>query len=499
MDDNYNGSMDTVGKRPRGWLRSTALALVVVTPALAQQAAPSPTDPASAAAVSPDPAPPAAAPAPFQAVINDPALAPVARPRTELRSWQEAKDLLETRSTDLRSAVAGVQRAEGRSRQALAGLLPTGRVQGGVGYDLVNPEVPALGAVGAGGATIAVAQQKVQATIPVGGIALNASLPVVDIASWMNLGSAHDGEESAHFTEADVRRRVVQSLSRTIVSVVAAERAADLNRQGLRLALERAALTTRLEQLGAATVLDVVRIEQDVEVARTSLISGDEQLFRAREALGQLLGFEGQAGVATDFDVKGLVADIKGDGCTEITAEQRDDIAAAQKQVDLSIASRNQSLWGYAPRLDVTTSAAALTATPGPLALGTWSIGAVVSLPLWEGGLREGQVDERNAAIRQAEESAEATRRAADIDVTRAGRYEGTARSLYETSVRSRELAAKADQLTRRSFEIGRVGSLELVQTANVLRQAELVLAAREFDWAQARLDSFLTAARCSK
>ncbi len=487
--------MDIAVWRPRGWFGlSMALSVVAAQPLQAHDAAPTTaTTIATEGAAAPE-----TARAPFQAVIDDPALAPAPRPAAELHSWQEARDLLESRSTDVRSAVASVQRAEGRSRQALASLLPTGRVQGGFGYDLVNPDVPALGAVGAGGATIAVAQQKVKATIPVGGIALNASVAIVDLASWMNLGSAHDGVESARFTEADVRRRVVQSLSRTLVAVVAAERTADLNREGLRLALERAALTTRLEQLGAATVLDVVRIQQDVEVARTALLGGDEQLFRSREALGQLLGFDGQAGVVAGFDVAGLVDDIQGDGCTRITAQQRDDIAAAQKQVDLAQASRNQSVWGYAPRLDLNTSAAALTTTPGPLALGTWSIGAVVSLPIWEGGLREGLVDERSAVVRQAQENAEATRRAADIDVVRSSRYEATARSLYETSVRSRALAAKADHLTRRSFEIGRVGSLELVQTANVLRQAELVLAAREFDWAQARLDSFLTAARCT-
>lgn len=490
--------------RPRRWLNwSLAVGCAVgsaAVPAFAQASAePSMTDRVNGEANAPTV--PAAEPArtPFQADIDDPALVAAPRPKTVLTSWREAKDLLASRSTDLRSAVYGVQRAEGRWRQALGGLLPTGRLNGGIGYDLVNPDVPALGVVGAGGATIAVAQQKVKATIPVGGIALNATLPVVDIASWMNLGSSNSGIESAKFTEADVRRRVVQSLSRTLVAVVAAERAADLNRVGLRLALERAALTTRLEQLGAATLLDVVRIQQDVELARSSLIAGDEQLFRSREALGQLLGFDDQAGLAGDFDVKGLIDDIKGDGCTAIDKDQRDDVAAAREQLALNEASRNQALWGYAPRLDLTTSAAALTTTPGPLSLGTWSIGAVVSLPIWEGGLREGQVDERNAAIGQAQEAAEATRRAANVDVDRAARYEGTAHALYDTSLRSRDLAAKTDQLTRRSFEIGRVGSLELVQTATVLRTAELNLAAREFDWAQARLDAFLTAARCTR
>ena len=53
------------------------------------------------------------------------------------------------------------------------------------------------------------------------------------------------------------------------------------------------------------------------------------------------------------------------------------------------------------------------------------------------------------------------------------------------------------DQLTRRSFEVGRGSSLELVQSAQALRQADVVLATREFELVQARLDSLLTEASC--
>jgi outer membrane protein TolC len=400
--------------------------------------------------------------------------------------------------------VAGVARAEGRSRQALAALLPTARAQGGVGYDVLNPQSPALGVVGAGGAAGAAAQGKLGTpTVPVVGVGVSANVPIVDLASWSGWGSANAAYDAAVFSEGDVRRRLVQSLSRLVVSVVAAERAAELNRTGLRLALERAALATRTQQLGASTLLDTVRVQQDVEVARAAVLAGDEQLFRARESLGELLGSNTQEGVAANFDVHGLTDDVR-TSCTDVHSadgsdgDARDDVRSARAQAESARKSQAQTLWGYAPRLDVVSNAAALTTRPGPVALGTWSIGAVVSLPLWEGGVREGQVTEREAIAVQAEEAATASERSAHVDLERARRAEGTARALFETAKTSRELAERADQLTRRSFEMGRVGSLDLVQSAAVLRQAELALAAREFEWAQARLDSFLAGARCS-
>src|SRR5690349_10405030 len=71
----------------------------------------------------PAPAPePLALPPPtqFQTRIDDPMLAPMPPEAQRVASWREALTLMQQRSTDLRSAQAGVARAEGRWRQALS-------------------------------------------------------------------------------------------------------------------------------------------------------------------------------------------------------------------------------------------------------------------------------------------------------------------------------------------------------------------------------------------
>jgi outer membrane protein TolC len=477
-----------------------ALALVALTPARAQSPAPpatttTPTDTATDAPA--EVIDPAAAPPPFRADVDDPLLQPVAAPKRTLQTWDEARDLLEARSTDLGLAVANLDVAEGRWRQSLAALLPNGRLQGGVGYDLINPRIPALGVTGAGAAGIAVAVGGITPTIPVAAGALTINQPLVDVGAWSGLYAASKGEDAARLSTKDARRRLTQGLATTLVAVVAAERAAELNRLGLRQALERNALTDRQNKLGVATVLDVVRIQQDVELARQSLIAGDEQLRRTRESLGQTLGEDGEVGVAASFDLGGLGDELV-ERCEVLQdGALRDDIVAARARLEAAEASRDQALWGYLPRLDLSTSAAALTTDPGPGRLATWSIGATVSIPIWEGGLREGLLRERDGVVRQAEQQQEAVRRSLVVEVSRTTRNERTAFSLFQSAKQSRDLADKADQLTRRAFELGRTGSLEVVQTAQALRQAELNLAWREYEWAQARLDALLTLARC--
>jgi outer membrane protein TolC len=434
------------------------------------------------------------APPPFQPQVDDPMLTPAPPASRQVGSWEEALGLVREHSTDLRIAEANVQRAEGRWRQALSVLLPNARVSVGAALDVLNPDTP----VGLTGVPISVQPgSDRRPTAPLGTGTMSVTQSLVDVSAWRGLASASAAEDGARASFQDVRRRLTLGLGRTLVATVAAERAAELNRVGLRRALERAALAQRSFELGAGTQLDVVRVRQDVEVARQTLISGDEQLRRAREALGLSLGFPQEVGVSPSFQLQGLVDQTRAT-CTPLKAlSERPDLEAARANVESARDSRRQASAGYLPTLGLNSAVNALTTEPGPGRVATWSIAAVLSVPLWEGGLRGGLVRERAGLERQAAETLERTRRDVEVEVARARRSVEVAGSLVKTAAESLELATKTDQLTRRAFEVGRGNSLELVQSGAALRQAELSLALREFELVQARLDAFLTEARC--
>ncbi|MFP2913748.1 TolC family protein, partial [Pyxidicoccus sp. 3LFB2] len=148
------------------------------------------------------------------------------------------------------------------------------------------------------------------------------------------------------------------------------------------------------------------------------------------------------------------------------------------------------------PTLGLSSTLFGLTTDPGFGRFVTWNVSAVLSVPLWEGGGRGGLVRERAGVETQAEAVLESARRDVELEVARARRGVEVAEALVKTAVESRDLAERTDRLTRRSFEVGRGSSLELVQSGAALRQAELNLVLREFELVQARLDAFLTEAR---
>ncbi|HEX8434388.1 TolC family protein [Archangium sp.] len=437
-------------------------------------------------------------PAPFQPHVEDAMLTPVPPAQRQVESWDEALALVRERSTDLRTAEANVQRAEGRWRQSLATLLPNVRASVGTGLDVLNPESPIL-VLGTGATGVAQGRQQdgTGPTVPLVTGAVSLSQSLVDFGAWRGLSSARASETSAVANLQDVRRRLTLGLARVLVATVAAERVAEINRVGLHQALERAALTQRTFELGASTQLDVVRVNQDVAQARGALVSGDEQLRRARETLGLSLGFDHALGVRPAFNLQGLV-EMTRKVCAPLgNVSERPDLVAARSQVEAARDSRRQASAGYLPTLGLSSSLYGFTTEPGPGRLATWNIVAVLSVPLWEGGLRGGLVSERQGLEQQAAESLERTRRDVLVEVERARRSVEVAEGLVKTAAEARALAERSDQLTRRSFEVGRGSSLELVQSGAILRQAELTLALREFELVQARLDAFLTEARC--
>ena len=228
-------------------------ALVLAYPTAASAQAP--------AASAPPTPPPSHAPAydpglPPPPVVSDPMLTPVPPPKRVLTSWAEAQELLLTRSTTWKSALDNVLVAEGQTIMAFAQYLPSlGGCAGG------------LGTGGCGNATFTHQLLTKHAAESATGLQSTTTLPVPNTLSasmtlsqdilnfqeFDQIGINELMEKVARMTVSDTKRTLDLGLATQIVSVVTAERSAEINRSGLRVALEQQDITVRKEALGAAT------------------------------------------------------------------------------------------------------------------------------------------------------------------------------------------------------------------------------------------------------
>jgi outer membrane protein TolC len=127
----------------------------------------------------------------------------------------------------------------------------------------------------------------------------------------------------------------------------------------------------------------------------------------------------------------------------------------------------------------------------------TFSIGAVLTVPIWDGGTRLGNVKSARAAEDVALQNFDGLKRAALIQIEQAQRGIEVAQSSDIVAREQRDLAAQNDQMTQTAWMHGQGTSVDLVTASEAHRQAELGLALADFNVVKARLAANLALATC--
>src|SRR5690606_20515738 len=99
--------------------------------------------------------------------------------------------------------------------------------------------------------------------------------------------------------------------------------------------LSTLSLNRRRFRLGSASAVDVLRAEQEVNLLRAQIVSADEGVRRAREALGLALGDSEPWGVTPKIKLDALARDAKGSCRVEPTVATRPDVLAARAQLEV--------------------------------------------------------------------------------------------------------------------------------------------------------------------
>jgi outer membrane protein TolC len=421
--------------------------------------------------------------------VSDPMLTPVPAPKRVLSSWQEAVAYLRARSTDLRIAIDQVLQAEAQTRIALAAYLPSINGTGTLTHNFVTKTGLQIGSSGL------VPIEVPTGTYATGNIQLQQALLNAQAFDQISINELN--EDVSRLSVDDKKRTLALSLANQIVAVVTAERSAEINRVGLKVALEQLEITKRKQALGAANGLDVVRAEQNAANARATLVSGDESLREAREALGLALGLPEETGVAQNVNIDGLAQSAMA-MCRIVTdVEERPDVAAARTNLDVAKRNLQNVYFQFLPTLQAQSTVATTSQNTGSAPSTTWNIQGILSVPLWDGGVRYGSLRSARAAEDIALQNHEALRRQAIIQVQQAQRQLVVAEVADKVAREQRDLAARNDLMTQTAYMVGQGTSLELVTASEAHRQAELNLALQDFSVVKARVLAVLALATC--
>ena len=380
-------------------------------------------------------------------------------------SFDVAMRTAAARNPAVRSTALDVERARALLAQARAASLPS--VAGNAIYTHLDGDRLVNG-------RIAQAQDSISAT-------LGLAVPLVQLSRWGAWRRASDVAELAEQMRAVTRRDVVLTAARAYIGVLREERIREVAERANKIGEEHFNFADARLKGGVGSKLDVVRAAQEVQDTATALARQQVACARAREALGVALGVDHPVDAENDATLSFVP--------TAVRIEERPDLRALKRGADNAERAKADEWREYMPTL----SGAAQVGYQDPptltVPLTNWQAQLILSLPVFDGGLREGVVRERDAAAEQAKIRYEDALRRARADVRVA---EAQVRAAEDTLVKARktvELARESANLARQGYEGGVSTGLELMDADRRARDAETQYALSEDTLRQARLD----------
>jgi outer membrane protein TolC len=407
--------------------------------------------------------------------------APPARAAEQV-TLQQAVSRALARNPSQEVARAQVARADALLRQVRAAALP--QLAGNLNYTRLDEERRRGDLLIAG-----VDQINMNATV---------TAPLLAPSRWAAWTRARGEVEVAKAGQREVGRQVAAAAARACLAVILARRSAGVLERARDVARAHLEFARARRSGGVGTRLDEVRAGQEMQANEAQLQTALLQRARAEEALGVLLAADGPVGCAEEQPVKeakaGAGPGTEGEALAGVTA--RPDVRERRERVGVLARAVRESFADYLPLLTGVFQTF-YQDPPGLLQRSFgWQAQLILSVPLYDGGLRYGLRRERQAQLDDARANLEAALRQARAEVR--GAFEAVRRAdeALRAAREGAKLAAEALRLAELAYKAGATTNLELLDAERRARDAEAAAEGAADGARQARLDLLIASGR---
>jgi len=389
-------------------------------------------------------------------------------------SLEEAVKRALARNPAAEIAAEEIHRAEALAKQVRAGWLPTLNANGT--YTRLDDHRRLNGDPTG---RIILAKDQLSANVQL-------NVPLVAPRQWVAHARSKENIDVARASRMDVRREVALAAARAYLTVIAQRRVLDSTQRALNTARAHEDFATTRFQGGVGNRLDSVRAAQERATADARVKNQLNALARAQEALGVILGEEGSVDASEDPSL-GTPPSVQ--SAIDEAQVQRADIAAQRSRVEVARKTVRDNWVDYLPVL----SAVAQPFYQDPPTFTTprtgWQAQVVLQIPLFDGGLRYGVHEEREALEAQARSRLEGALRQARSEVRVAFEAMRRADQALVDARDAAKLAAEALELATIAYRAGATSNIEVVDAERRAQEAETAAAIAEDASRQARLD----------
>jgi len=368
-----------------------------------------------------------------------------------------------------------------------------------------SASLPVLNAVGAYTRLDSNRLEAGEVAVPVGllNLSLSLSAPLIYPRGWVQWGQANDQVDVARANEADVRRSLAVAAARGYLAILTQKRLVETARIARDNAKAHYEFTRAQRVGGIGNMLDETRAAQELTTDEVNLQNQKIALVRAREALGVLMASDTPADNADES----TPTEMPTYGDAMNAAEKvRADVRARRRAAEATARTVHDAYADYLPYLNLLAQPFYQVPSTDnskypPSDLTTypttgWEAELVLTLPLYDGGLRYGQEHERQALASEAKVNVEATLRQAKSDVRTAFQEIREADVALDQATQSSAFAKHALDLANLAYRAGATTNLEVIDAERQARDAETQQAIAEDAARQARLDLLAASGR---
>jgi outer membrane protein len=324
-------------------------------------------------------------------------------------------------------------------------------------------------------------------------LAATLNVPLIYPHGWVQWKQAEDLVDVARANAADVRRTLAVTTARAYLAIITQKRlleTAITARDNARGHFE----FTRAQLVGGVgNRLDEIRAAQELTSDEVLLQNQEVALFRAREALGVLVAGDGSMDAGDDNF--GWRMPTLNDALNE-AQRGRPDVLARERAAKAADRTVKQAYADYLPYLNLIAFPFYQDHPTTTVPHTGWEAELVLTLPLYDGGLRYGQEHERKAIAGEARLNVEATLRQAKSDVRAAFEEMQRADVALDQARQSAEFGKQALALANLAYRAGATTNLEVIDAERQARDAETQAAIAEDAARQARLDLLAASGR---
>ncbi len=319
------------------------------------------------------------------------------------------------------------------------------------------------------------------------GANLQLQVPLFAPARWAQWRRAELSADLTRLSAEETRRQTALQVGRTWLTLLAQHRVTQAQQRSVDVAAAHLKYARDRLAGGIGNKLDASRAAQELAVARAQVASAQAGVERLQEQLGLVVGVDAALD-STDAEPELPVGEAK--------VAERPDVKLAQGRVAAAENSQRWNWGDFAPLLTaVVTPAVQNPPTVTQPMLG-FQAQLVLSLPLYEGGLRYGPPHERPVLTDQAQLQLEAQTRQASAEVRTALTQVQRADEALQASRDAAAQALEALTLAQDTFRAGGATNLEVIDAERRARDAETAVALAENASRQARLELLAASGR---